>query len=516
MPSSQRQEVFNVLLAQLLQERGAVVAPESIMYTGAQKARQMPDVIVNFQGLRTAIEGEVDAANAKDKAVASAMHRVETGVAHIGVGVVYPASLRAVEFSQLKSELAHAKLEIAVVTETGSSGFVSGDVDHLERTLRSTFEQLIKEDIVAEAVALIDAAVDRFAIPALDYRGIWGRIIDSLGGPTDEKVQEKLTALERGAFVRVGGLIVLNAMIFHDVLATNHKKLTRLVDITPKMSLLLFPEQWEYILDNINYYSIFHLARRIFNDFGTSAWGTQEALRFMVKTALKISEQRAALRHDLMGRVYHRLLADAKYLGTYYTSIPAATLLLKLALRPSVWEIEWNDLDALRHFRVADLACGTGTLLMAAADVISDNYISAAAERGEKIRLEEFHNLLVENIIHGYDVLTSALHLTASTLASRTPHISFHGMNLTTMPLGGKDSKLGSIEFLQGGEVKAELNLFANPAPEQVTGEGMAILPSASLPSLDLCVMNPPFTRSVGGNLLFGSLPGNAQNCRNA
>jgi hypothetical protein len=29
----------------------------------------------------------------------------------------------------------------------------------------------------------------------------------------------------------------------------------------------------------------------------------------------------------------------------------------------------------------------------------------------------------------------------------------------------------------------------------------------AELPLLDLCVMNPPFTRSVGGNLLFGSVP---------
>jgi len=29
----------------------------------------------------------------------------------------------------------------------------------------------------------------------------------------------------------------------------------------------------------------------------------------------------------------------------------------------------------------------------------------------------------------------------------------------------------------------------------------------APLPELDLCVMNPPFVRSVGGNLLFGSMP---------
>ena len=30
---------------------------------------------------------------------------------------------------------------------------------------------------------------------------------------------------------------------------------------------------------------------------------------------------------------------------------------------------------------------------------------------------------------------------------------------------------------------------------------------TATLPDLDLAIMNPPFTRSVGGNLLFGSVP---------
>jgi len=39
-----------------------------------------------------------------------------------------------------------------------------------------------------------------------------------------------------------------------------------------------------------------------------------------------------------------------------------------------------------------------------------------------------------------------------------------------------------------------------------VTGSGTK-RSEAPLPQLDLCVMNPPFVRSVGGNLLFGSLP---------
>ena len=40
------------------------------------------------------------------------------------------------------------------------------------------------------------------------------------------------------------------------------------------------------------------------------------------------------------------------------------------------------------------------------------------------------------------------------------------------------------------------------------TGASMSRETIATLPKMHLCVMNPPFVRSVGGNLLFGSLPG--------
>ena len=122
MSKRQRQEVLNVVLAQLLQDRGVVAVPESILTTGTQKTRQMPDVLVSYQGLRTAIEGEIEATNAKEKAIASATRRVETGLAHIGVGIVYPASLRSADFAHLEEQLAQAQLQIAVATEAGTSG----------------------------------------------------------------------------------------------------------------------------------------------------------------------------------------------------------------------------------------------------------------------------------------------------------------------------------------------------------------------------------------------------------
>jgi len=182
MNTGYRQEVFNVLLAQLLQERGVIAAPESVIHTSPTSNRKMPDVIVNFQGLRTVIEGEVDdQPNARDKAVASVGKRVEDGIAHIGVAVIYPAHLRKVVFTALKTSLSDCDLQIAIVTESEKTDFIRGDVNYLENALRRTFENLVKEDVVKNAVIALEAGIERFASVLSIRAGDVGRVAEALG-----------------------------------------------------------------------------------------------------------------------------------------------------------------------------------------------------------------------------------------------------------------------------------------------------------------------------------------------
>ena len=181
-----RQEVLNVLLAQLLQERGVISAPENIIRAGVDQQKRMPDVtVVSYQGLRTVIEAEVGSTpNAREKSIASARKRVEEGIAHIGVAIVYPATLRNANIqaaAQLKNDLADASLEIAVVTEAGETDFVEGDVDYLATALNHAFEQLLREDVVARAVAALDVGINRFANGILGKPGIVGRVADTMG-----------------------------------------------------------------------------------------------------------------------------------------------------------------------------------------------------------------------------------------------------------------------------------------------------------------------------------------------
>ena len=158
-----REEVLNVLLAQLLDEQGIISAPEQSLKQVSQ-SRRIPDVLVSFRGLRTAIEGKVDDnPMAKEEVLKNARERVEQGIAHIGISVLYPSSLRKVSFTTVKTELNKTRLQIAIYSEAGEQGWTEGDATYLGTMLRRTFDQLVEEDVVTQAVAALNAGVEVFA-----------------------------------------------------------------------------------------------------------------------------------------------------------------------------------------------------------------------------------------------------------------------------------------------------------------------------------------------------------------
>jgi hypothetical protein len=308
---------------------------------------------------------------------------------------------------------------------------------------------------------------------------------------------------------RIGSLVVINAVIFQEILANDDGRVQSSRSMLQREDIVGgLIDHWSYILDEIDYFPIFDTARAVLLSLSANE-EVDRAIKAIIDIALKVVSQRTALRHDLMGRVYHMLLGDreTKSLATFYTSIPAATLLLKLALEPSHWDTDWHSKSQLENFKVGDLACGTGTLLMAAAEVITDNYVRFCSQESQPPDFGHLQKMLLQDIIFGYDVLPSARHLTASTLALRSPMVKFDLMNLWSLPYGEPGSRLGSIEFLLDRTIaKQDIKAEAG-AIERTAAQKQASQESAYLPDLDLCVMNPPFTRSSHSNLLFGSLP---------
>jgi len=307
---------------------------------------------------------------------------------------------------------------------------------------------------------------------------------------------------------RVTSLTLANAMIFQQILADNDPRVQKLSQTVQGSNIAEnFNNVWSFILDNINYVPIFTIARNIVREIKGSP-EVDEALRLLANAAEDITKRRAALRHDLMGRIYHRLIADAKYFGAYYTTVPAAALLLKLTLESPDIKVDWSNVDEISKLTIADLACGTGTLLKATLQTIIDNHVRTCVTEGKKPDLAGVHQALVEKGLWGLDVVEFSIHLAASALAIHEPEVEFKEMNLYTLPLGGSPKpKLGSIELFSASQATVQADLFGSiTGSERVTGKG-GVLNKINLPRLDLCVMNPPFVRSVGGNLLFGNLP---------
>jgi type I restriction-modification system DNA methylase subunit len=306
--------------------------------------------------------------------------------------------------------------------------------------------------------------------------------------------------------VSTAGLLLVDAMVFHEIIAALHKEIPTLSTLIASANLKKELENsWQYIIENIDYEPVLEIALNILNNIPSSP-SLDRQLRALANLAYDIASSRVLLRHDLFGRIYHRLLLGnlVKYHATYYTSIPAARLLARLLINlPS--SLDLRNIPPIYNgepFRVVDFACGSGTLLSAVYKEVDARH----RIESESLRVDDLHRYLIEEGIWGFDVLHHAVHLAATVLSLHNP-IPVKSSRLFALRLG-EEKYLGSINFLSSSILSQDAILRGETATGQkVVGVSKREVKSIQLPNFHVCIMNPPFTRSVGGNLLFGSLP---------
>ena len=294
---------------------------------------------------------------------------------------------------------------------------------------------------------------------------------------------------------RMACAIIANAMVFHQRIAGMHDgvKPLHLVcgpDVTNPQGETL--SAWTAIL-KINYWPIFAIAKDILEQLPGNTAAT--ILRELLETAQGVEATGVDNAHDLTGRIFQRLIADRKYLATFYTLPASAALLARLAVT-KMDGMDWSDAKAIGKLRIADFACGTGALLSAVYEQIAARHDRAGGDTAA------LHGVMMEEVLYGCDVMPSAVHITGSTLSGVEPAVLFNGSHLYAMPYGRmKDGTvaIGSLELLQSSDV---LTLFNTSDPAMRTGsvgEETATQIRAEIPdaSYDLVIMNPPFTRNV-------------------
>ena len=494
-----REEGVNVHLAQLLRNRGISARAERRSREG------VPDVRADLRsGDRVILECKWEESSGLLESQLD--ERLATFPDALGmVGVLYPARLRQEEDTQTALEAA-TDLRWWVHGTQGKSiagaRVRRGSVAELADNLRTLPLELEGVDRVAAAADTVGYALEQAAGQVTKHARISRRIADIIASTDQEK--------DRAAALRIGCLVIFNALAFQDRLSAANEDVPT-VSETLSQGIPGLRRAWRDICDNIDYVPVFELAADILGVLGD---GPEEIQGPVLGHLVKAMEDTRRLEgHDLSGRLFHTLLTDAKFTGAYYTSVPAATLLSRLVFHNWPPGVDWRDHEFPSSLNVADLACGTGTLLMAVATEAERLHTDAGGQDAPSL-----HKAMVEQALHGYDVQLSAVHFAATCLAMLNPDIQFDRMNLYVMPLGseGSNISLGSLDFLGVNEAAVQFALstdntgVATRGAARVSGAGSRGAEegvTATLPDLDLAIMNPPFTRSVGGNLLFGSLP---------
>ena len=496
-PATIREEAVNTILAELLHGHDIDARPE------ARDPRGTPDIRVTLRnGQNILLECKWDGASSQLEDQLT--ERLDAFPDALGlIGVLYPTRLRHADdlFADLGTA---ADLRWWVHGYRGESnpdrrirtGSVADLVSHL-RVLPLDIEGM---DVVQAAAKIIGYALEQAAKHVSNHSQTAYGIANIIAKSDQEK--------DRAAALRIACLVLFNALAFQDRLAQINENVLTATKSWRTNGVQGLRDAWRYVCDNIDYVPVFELAADILDELDYATSDTHDPI---IDPLIKAMRDTSYLQgHDLSGRLFHTLLTDAKFTGAYYTSIPAATMLARLVFHDWPPHVDWKDHEFPASLDVADLACGTGTLLMAVASEAERRHVEAGGRDTAAL-----HKAMVEQALHGYDVQLSAVHFAATSLAMLNPNIQFDRMNLYVMELGVEGSKvsLGSLDFLGNGEAGVQYGLSPDEMgastrdAKRVSGNGPRGAEdgvTATLPNIDLAIMNPPFTRS---SLMFGSLP---------
>ncbi|MDY6917913.1 MAG: hypothetical protein SVP26_08245 [Chloroflexota bacterium] len=377
------------------------------------------------------------------------------------------------------------------------SGWLRGGVTDLSILIQSAS---VPPPVVEEAAnRLVDGVNEAAALltdMATAHPGAMNMICEELRQQDGEQTR------------RMAMTILANALVFHESLArgTGDLYYVRTLDelrgkrggVSKKEML----EDWKRIL-KVNYWPIFDIARRIIEVIPIDT--ARPLLDSLVTTAGELVANHMMRSHDLTGAVFQRLIADRKFLAAYYTHPASAALLVGLAFDAdrTPGKGSWAKDSHVTGLRIADFACGTGTLLSAAYRRISQLHEASGGDA------ELIHPEMMATGLVGCDVLPAATHLTASMLAAAHPAVKYNRSSIMTVGYGLREDggvSLGSLDLL---DPQRAFDIIAITA-KAVEGmgesekEAWSTLPHASF---DVVIMNPPFTRDTAHEGVKSAVP---------
>jgi hypothetical protein len=498
------EHTINDALAEILRagrrawrDHGVVSSETTGMLKGSSRR---PDILVLEPGVSpVVIETEVfPAVTVEPEATARLGESIRNNGKQIlsSIAVRLPKRLRQADSHALHNELLSAQdLEMALYTGISATSATRWPSSQWFIGGASQLSLLAQAATVPPEV--INRAAEELIGGVTDAAGLLGELLLTSPGAI-KSMADELRQEDGEQTRRMASAIIANAFVFHDSLAGGREDLR---DVRSLASLRSFPginkhyvlDEWSKIL-KVNYWPIFDIARRLVEHIPSAP--SVEILSRLVRTAENLVSSQLTRSHDLTGAVFQKLIADRKFLAAYYTTPSSAALLVGLAIRSDAAPnyAPWRDAKSLRSMRVADFACGTGTLLSAAYSRVGQLHELAGGEA------ETLHQDMMAHGIVGCDVLPAAAHLTASMLAGSHPTITYKQSSVFTLAYGKQADggvALGSLDLINPQKRLDVVAITAKAADAhgETERETWSALPHSSF---DLVIMNPPFTRATG------------------
>ncbi len=458
----------------------------------ADHPRLRPDIVITRDGRSpVVIEAEYMPAPTAEEEAKSRLNLElarERRMIEAAIALRYPEDVA--DADDLAAAISAARLSYCVFTNGRrrptrfpESGWLEGSVSDLADLARLVS---LPQNAVDAAANAMEQGIDRVAA-----------ILDEIEGSrahVNRGIARLLGMTNVPQMRRMACAIIANAMVFHDRMAGMYKDVRplRLVcgrEVADPQAEIL--EAWSRIL-RINYWPIFAVGRDILNQLPSDV--AARLLRTLETTSGEVRATGIDNSHDLTGRVFQRLIADRKYLATFYTLPSSASLLARLAV--AKMDVDWSDAEAIGKLRVGDFACGTGALLSAVYEQIAARHERAGGDPAV------LHPSMMEEVLYGCDVMPSAVHITSSTLSGAQPEVIYRDSRTYTLAYGrlpDTSVRIGSLELL---ESSSAMTLFNTSDPGRRTGSigeetASHLIVEIADAGFDLVIMNPPFTRAT-------------------
>ncbi len=441
------------------------------------------------------IECSWDSADADKDAVARLGATVRHGRREIktAVSVHIPVPFRSSE-SARDDLIAGAEIRFALHQKADdgprrwpADGFVSGGIQDLAALLSAA--SLPKEEIERasdDVAVLVDEAADG---------------LEALPETTKQQIDSRINRGSILKSLKTAMVLWLNALLTQQRLHGQNVADIPSLDFT-RRALPLHSEQiaiWRRIQAE-NWRAIFDPAIEILEIAGNSELrATGEALASLTRAVEKIEAAGLGLHINVGAELFPKLSEDRKQAAAFYTQAATAELLATLTIRRSDLSAEhWADRSLFAARSLADMACGTGTLLRAGYRRIQAIHESSG---GTVETVGELHRRAMETGLVGADVSPIAAHLTSASLAAIGQGEPYGDTRIGWVNVGGANDATGSLEYFEARALRDLLHDVAGRS----AGGGEQDEFSVDIPddSVDWILMNPPYSRTRGGQSAF-------------